>query len=241
MASNESPQAPARVTVDCSERDVVRDTDAAREPHAGREDRMRERVDDYTRTESLGDVLTGLVRHPIARLVWRWNWKSALLSSGSRAALFFGANLSAGLDAAVAAMLTELIVRGGTAGFYGALTQAFSRATPRWAGTLAALVVLPVTGHGLELVAHWLRGTENLAASIMVSCLFTVVSTLFNLFAMRRGALIVGEGRASLGQDLRRMPRLIAAFIAEPVRLAARAVSRLMSRPAAAIMTSVTK
>lgn len=180
--------------------------------------------------EPLRDVLIALVRHPVERLVRRWNWKSALLSSASRAVLFFGTNLSAGLDAAVAAMLTELIVRGGTSGFYGALTQAFSGAAPRWAATLTALVVLPLTGHALELLVHWLRGTEKLAASIAVSCLFTIVSTLFNLFAMRRGALIVGTGRASLGQDLRRMPRLIAAFIAEPVRLAIRAASRLVRR-----------
>jgi hypothetical protein len=41
----------------------------------------------------------------------------------------------------------------------------------------------------------------------------TMVTTSFNLFAMRRGALIVGEGAHSLLADLRRLPRLIVAFV----------------------------
>jgi hypothetical protein len=39
------------------------------------------------------------------------------------------------------------------------------------------------------------------------------VSTVFTLFAMRRGVLIVGEDAGSLLGDLRRMPRLMLAFI----------------------------
>lgn len=187
---------------------------------------------DSLNSEGIGHVLLALVRHPIDQLVRRWNWKSAVLSAASRAALFFGANLSAGVDAALAAMLTELAFRGPTAGFYGALTQALSRATPHWAGTLAAMVLLPVAGHTLELLVHWLRGTENLGTSIVASVLFTLFSTLFNLFAMRRGALIVGDGRASLWQDLRRMPRLVGAFIAEPVRRLIRKRTSLMERAA---------
>jgi hypothetical protein len=37
---------------------------------------------------------------------------------------------------------------------------------------------------------------------------------LFNLYAMRRGALVVGAEAPSIGADLRRVPRLIAGFIA---------------------------
>jgi hypothetical protein len=42
--------------------------------------------------------------------------------------------------------------------------------------------------------------------------ILTAFSTLFNLFVMRRGALIVGEGRRSLASDMAQMPRLIGAF-----------------------------
>lgn len=173
-------------------------------------------------TESVGQVAIALVRHPIERLVKRWNWKSALLSSGTRAILFFFVNLAAGLDAAFAAMITELMFRGTTAGFYGAITQAFSRATPTWAAMITAMVLLPILTHSMEFGIHWLRGTEKLTASVFASCVFTALSTLFNLFAMSQGALIVGAGRQSLAQDMRRMPRLLGAFLAAPVRAVVR-------------------
>jgi hypothetical protein len=168
--------------------------------------------------EHVSDVLIGLVRHP-TRLVRLWNWKSAVMSSWFRATIFFFANLSAGWGAAIAAMLTELSFRGVTAGFYGALTQSFCKAEPRWLATLTTMVLLPIATHVTEYFVHWLRGTARLERSIVLSVFFTVISTLFNLYAMRRGALIVGEGRHTLWQDLRRMPRLILAFIALPVTL----------------------
>jgi hypothetical protein len=181
-------------------------------------------------SETVGAVLVGLVRQPVDRLVRRWNWKSALLSSASRAGLFFFVNLSAGPDAALAAMFTELTFRATTAGFYGAITQAFSRATPAWAAMLTAMVVLPIATHSLEFAVHWLRGTEKLAESVLASAVFTALSTVFNLFAMSRGALIVGAGRASLGQDMLRMPSLVFAFVATPIQLLLRVVTSRVRR-----------
>ena len=142
-----------------------------------------------------------------------WNYKSAILSSLIRSSLFFGANLGAGTEAATAAMATELVLRFSTAGFYGALTQAFRRVEPPLYGTLGALVLLPAFAHSLELAVHWWRGTPELVASIGASVAFTVLSTAFNLFAMRRGVLIVGEGGGSLLSDLSRMPGLVVSFI----------------------------
>jgi hypothetical protein len=162
---------------------------------------------------SVGEVLLRFVREPQKYLLARWNWKSAVLSSLFRAAVFFLANLTAGWPAAIAAMNTELIYRGLTSGFYGALTEGFRDAEPPWAGALAAMVVLPLAGHSMEFVVHWLRGTRNLTPSITASVLFTAVSTLFNLYAMRRGALTVGPGRGSLREDMRRMPKLIIDFV----------------------------
>jgi hypothetical protein len=177
-----------------------------------------------TSEETVGHVLIGLIRHPIARIVRRWNWKSALLSSASRASLFFTANLSAGLDAAFAAMLTELVFRAATAGFYGGLTQSFRHATPHWLGSITVMVLLPICTHTTEFLVHWFRGTERLAASLTLSVIFTVTSTLFNLFAMRRGVLIVGEGRGSLLADLRQIPRLVVLFVASILCLSKRSI-----------------
>jgi hypothetical protein len=74
-------------------------------------------------------------------------------------------------------------------------------------------VVLPFANHALEFVVHWMLGTQNLVPSIAASVVFTALSTLFNLFAMRRGALIVGAGHGSLLEDLRRMPGLLMDFV----------------------------
>jgi hypothetical protein len=165
-------------------------------------------------------VLVDIARHPHVYLVRRLNWKSAVLSSTIRASLFFAANVSAGPDAARAAFLTELAHRGATAGFYGALTQAFGEVRPAWAATLAAMTLLPGVSHLFEFVVHWLRGTPRLVEGILLSVCFTALSTSFNLFAMRRGALTVGTGSSPLLLDLLRMPALVADFVAGAVRAA---------------------
>jgi hypothetical protein len=147
-----------------------------------------------------------------------WNYKTAVLSALVRAGIFFAANAKAGYDAATAAMLTELCFRFAMSGFYGALTQRFRRVEPAWAGTAVAMVVLPAVAHSLEFVVHSWRGTPELAASMAASIAFTMLSTAFNLFAMRRGALVVGDATATLADDLRAMPGLVVMFVASIAR-----------------------
>lgn len=156
------------------------------------------------------------------RLARRWNWKAAILSASSRGMLFFVVNLGAGLDAAGSAMIAEFTLRAVTAGFYGALTQTFASIQPAWAATLAASLLLPVTAHSVEFALHYVRGTPALAASIGASAAFTVISTQFNLYAMRRGVLIVGAGSLTLAGDLKRLPLVAAGFCAGGVTAAAR-------------------
>lgn len=179
-------------------------------------------------TQSIREVLTDLARRPVTHLVERWNWKSAVLSSAIRSVLFFGVNLGAGLEAARAAFLTELVFRCVTSGFYGAITQAFRNARPVWAGTAAAMLLLPLLTHLLEFAVHWLRGTARLMASLAMSIGFTALSTAFNLFAMRRGALVVGAGCDSIWSDLQRMPLIVVAFAAEGARTLRRLVTRVV-------------
>lgn len=175
---------------------------------------------------SVGEVLRRLVGEPRKYLLAKWNWKSALLSSWFRAAIFFFVNLAAGWPAATAAMSTELVFRGITSGFYGAISEGFADAEPEWAAAVCMMVAVPVVNHSLEFAVHWLRGTRRLMPSIAASVVFTALSTLFNLYAMRRGALIVGAGRGSLLQDLRRTPALLADFLLwGPRRLLARSAA----------------
>lgn len=176
---------------------------------------------------ALSTVLAGIARHPLQRLLQRWNWKSAIVSSLSRGLLFFCANLSAGHDAAVEALSTEIVFRLATSGFYGALTEAFRDVEPAWHGMAAAMVLLPTVAHGLEFGVHWQRGTAELTTSILASVAFTIVSTAFNVFAMRRGALVVGRGSEPLHRDLRRMPALVSSFAAA----VATGLWRLVARP----------
>lgn len=163
--------------------------------------------------EPLGSVFARIARDPGTHLLRRWNWKSALLSSGSRGLVFFCVNLPAGHHAAIAALNTELALRLATSGFYGALTEAFRDVEPAWHGMGAAMVLLPVLAHSLELCVHWLRGTAELTTSILASVAFTLLSTAFNVFAMRRGVLVVGRGSQPLHRDLLRMPSLISEFV----------------------------
>jgi hypothetical protein len=165
---------------------------------------------------SVADVFAALARHPIDRLVRGWNWKSALLSSLLRGVILFFANLTAGWRPASAAFLVELVFRAAISGVYGALTEAFAAAQPAWAAFLAAMVVMPITSQLLQLAVHYANGTPELARSVWISTAVTLVSTAFNVFAMRRGTLLVGEGRSTIADDLRRLPRLIHDFVLWP-------------------------
>jgi hypothetical protein len=163
---------------------------------------------------TLQHALARLISHPFELLIARWNWKSSLFSSTMRAILFLCANLTAGWRAATGAMMAEFLYRAFSAGFYGAITQGLREAEPAWAAAMVAMIAVPLVSHSIELTIHLLRGTPKILTSVIASVCFTAVSTLFNLYAMRRGALVVGDGSDTVGGDLKRVPRLIGGFLA---------------------------
>lgn len=182
-------------------------------------------------SRTVAAVLRDIVRDPARHLLSRWNWKSALLSSVLRAAIFFTTNIVAGWHAALGAMGAELALRSVTSGFYGAVTEAFASAEPPWAAMTATMLLLPFVAHSLEFLVHSLRHTPKLGLSIVASVSFTAISTAFNLYAMQRGALIVGHGSRPLREDLRRFPSLALAFLtAGPRFIVARALGGERSR-----------
>jgi hypothetical protein len=77
--------------------------------------------------------------------------------------------------------------------------------------TLMALV--PAFNHALEYLLHYASGTKRIMAGVAASISLSILSAVFNLFAMRRGVLIVGDERAPLLDDLRRMPRVVFDFV----------------------------
>ncbi len=162
---------------------------------------------------TVANVLEDLYKQPYEYLIRRWHWKASLFSSLIRGSIFFVANASAGLAAASGAAQAEFLYRLIASGFYGSLTQAFRSARPVWMANLTAVILLPILQHSIELTIHWLRGTPNLKASIGSSILFTIFSTLFNLYSMRRGSLVVGQDAQSIWRDIRNFPALICGFL----------------------------
>ncbi|MBS1828710.1 MAG: hypothetical protein JST93_25630 [Acidobacteria bacterium] len=160
-------------------------------------------------------------------LFLRWNWKTAFLSALLRGLIFFATTWKSGWQAAAAAMAAEAALRSVTAGFYGSLTQRLRFITPRWKGTLIALILLPTMAHSIEFVMHTLRGTPHLATGMKASICFTLISTLFHLHAARQGAFLSGKGSATLRSDLRRTPAMLKGFLALPIR----AVSKPFQTP----------
>ncbi|MEP7336745.1 MAG: hypothetical protein ABI977_03195 [Acidobacteriota bacterium] len=136
-----------------------------------------------------------------------------MLSACLRGGIFFAANIGTGLSAALGAMGIESAFYVTVAGFYGAILQSFRRGRPVWLATLTTMVLIPAINHAMEFALHWAGGTKKLKASLIASICLSMLSTIFNLFAMRRGVFIVGAERQSLLADFRQLPQIIFDFL----------------------------
>ena len=177
---------------------------------------------------SIRDVFLSLVQHPL-QIITRWNWKAALLGAFLRASFYFGVYKASRQNwlVTLSAVLVEFSFRFVTSGISGALVQSFRRATPAWLATLIVTISLPIFSHSIEYVSHYaqeqyfssvLPASTNSSRQIAfaVSVLFSVMSAMFNLFIMKHGVLLVGAGSEtkSLWSDLKRIPLLVAIFVA---------------------------
>ncbi len=177
---------------------------------------------------SVGDVFRNLLHHP-AQLITRWNWKSVVLAVIIRGLIYLTIYLISGENWTVTltAVLVEMPFRVVTTGVAGALVQSFRKASPIWLANMIVSIMLPAFSHTVEFAVHYGQETyfsDVLAATkdgvtrqrtFAISVLFSVVSVLFNLYAMRKGALLVGAGEAtkSLKDDFKQMPRLVGEFV----------------------------
>ena len=142
-----------------------------------------------------------------------WNWKSAVLSIMLRVPVFAVAASRRGLEAVAAAVLTEAVVCGFNAGCYAAAVQAIRNRKPLWLTALMIAVGLPLLGQVIEYQAHAWRGTPHRIPAVIVSAVLSALSSLFNWYAMRRGALLVGNEGRSFSNDLRQIPSLLGHFL----------------------------
>jgi hypothetical protein len=153
---------------------------------------------------------------PLRNTIRRWNWKAAVWSGIYRAPAFFGASLEAGLSRALVAGAAEFGFRMLVSGVCGALTQALRHARPRGAAALILLVGIPAVTQLLEWLMHVLLQTPNVKTAVWISLAMTVLSSSFNWYSMRQGVLLSGGEGGTFLHDLRRMPGIIAGFIAAP-------------------------
>ncbi len=176
---------------------------------------------------SVADVFVSLVRHPL-QIIFRWNWKAALLGALLRASFYFVVFKASKENwiVTLTAVMVELSFRFFTSGISGALVQSFRRARPVWLATLMISISLPVFSHSIEFFTHYAQETyfntifaasqnNSRQKAFAISVLFSVLSALFNLFMMRHGVLLVGAGEETktLWGDLKRIPNLVLEFV----------------------------
>lgn len=170
------------------------------------------------------DVFRNLARHPMDTLVWRWNWKAAVLSALLRAPIFFFTYFfkKEGLKIAIGAAVAQSVFRFIFGGINGAIIQSFSKVEPAWHAVLTIPLILAAFSHLMEFIVQTIydaqTGVDSMKSAITISIIISVISAVFNLFAMRRGALLVrDESKQSLWRDLKRMPWIVFEFISFPL------------------------
>jgi len=180
--------------------------------------------DTFPTSTRLIDITGYLLRHPLRSMVLRWNWKAAVLSSLLRAPIFLAAYLfqKQGFADAVSVTIALAVFRVIFGGVNGAIIQAYRNVKPAWHAVLTVPVVLAAFSHVIEFavltVYDAMTGTHGKTKAIAVSVIVSIISAVFNLFAMRRGALIVrDESMQSFWRDLIRMPWLVFEFISFPL------------------------
>ncbi len=179
---------------------------------------IEEEIEDTPAPHRVSDVFRYTFKHPIEMFIWRWNWKAAVLSGAMRSMIYFITGIKHGWRAALSAMSIEFAFRVVVSGASGSLVQAFHKASPAWLATLCVMLLLPGFSHMIEITLHTLNGDQNKFSALAVSVTFSILSAIFNLFAMRRGTLLVKDDQEqSLWKDMKKMPLIIGEFIFYPV------------------------
>jgi hypothetical protein len=163
----------------------------------------------------------------LARTVACWNWKCALLSATARSIVYLAALARTRASGGLPIVLVEIVYVTLTAGLYAGLQQRALGFRSRILGNLTIALGVPLLAQTLDWFAHRAAGAAAPGKATLTVCVFAVVSALFHLYVMRRGAFLTGNAGRSLRDDFRRMPRLILAFIATPVAFLINSGTRL--------------
>lgn len=180
------------------------------------QDHEQEREDDTT----IAGVSRYLFSNPIESVIYRWNWKAGLMSGVLRSPIFLAAYLGnkEALKYAFGAMFAQFVFRTVSGGINGALIQAYSRVEPPWHAVLTVPIILAIFSHVIEFIVQYsydhFVGTTSSSKALTVSVLISALSAVFNIFAMRRGILLVKDKKQqSLWKDIKTIPLISAQFI----------------------------
>ena len=160
--------------------------------------------------------------HEPSLFIRHWNYKGAILSSAFRAPIFLITYLAAreSLKLALAAAAVQFVFRFLFAGLTGYLIQAMRRVEPAWKAAVSILLVVPLVSHLFEYgvqsgFVHFTETADYTDKAIVRSICFSIFSSLFAFYIMRRNVLIVGEHESrSLFSDISRLPKLVWDFMA---------------------------
>jgi uncharacterized membrane protein (DUF485 family) len=153
-----------------------------------------------------------------ARIFACWNWKCALMSATARSLVYLAALARSGPHGRLSIVLVEIVYVALTAGVYAGLQQRALIIRPQLLGNLTIAFGVPALAQFVDWLAHRVAGAPVPFRAIVAVTIFACVSALFHLYVMRRGVFLSGQGR-SLGDDFRRIPRLVLGFIVAPVSL----------------------
>lgn len=156
-----------------------------------------------------------------------WNWKCALLSATARSIVYLAAISRAGTRGGLSIVLVEMAYVSLTAGLYAGMQQKALGIRSRRLGNATVVLGVPMLAQVLDWLAHRAAGAAAPGKAILAVSVFAIVSALFHLHVMRRGAFLTGPIGRSLSDDFRRMPRLTAGFVLVPVALLSTLPARL--------------
>jgi len=155
-------------------------------------------------------------RSPLLAQVFScWNWKCALLSATARSIVYLAALARSGPHGRLSIVGVEIAYVALTAGLYAGLQQRALRFGSRLLGNLTAAVAVPAIAQLFDWFAHRALGAPVAMRATVAVTVFALVSALFHLYVMRRGVFLSGQG-LPLSEDFRRIPRLLAQFVAAP-------------------------
>ncbi len=155
------------------------------------------------------------------------------MSAVARSLVYLAAMTHSRVDKG-AVVLVEIAYVTLTAGIYAGLQQQALNLRSRLLGNVTVAFGVPVLAQALDWAAHRLAGAASPSRATVAVCIFAIISALFHLHVMRNGVFLTGGQGHSLAGDFRRIPRLLAGFVAKPFIL----LANLLTRPAAAPLES---